>query len=434
MLGLISIIAVSVAILCGAGWFALLLYGGIGSDRDGYAFLQYLSVGTEYYKFVMRGLFLLIYFYCSVRCIKVWNTLGGSLRVAIIVCQVLSFYILVSSFVKGYSSLEALSLLVYSGVPVFVSWVVYSSRNNHSKAFLCFVFVQVFLAILVLAFSGLDFLDGGKYKALEGIYVFSQNGINLNIPGISTAKGDVGAYAQFHNPNALGFYSAVSMACGIAFLIGGGGTLRYMAGLAFTALGGIAWLNALTRGPVLLMLLGIGIVLLFYPTRKHRVGVYLKSICLLLAIAILMLTVVHFEIFSYLLPDSSSISVSARFIGYARGIEAISAYPLWGVDVNWDWGRLGYPHFIALAFAADFGIFAGVLISLTVFGGGVVVILQLLRKISDGRGDVGALARGVFLVFVVWGVASTNNLVAPILFWICLAEASLLAFPPKMIA
>lgn len=432
MLGLIALFAVSVSILYGVGWFALLLYGLMGSDRDGYAFLQYLSEGGEYYKFLMRGLFLLIYGYCSLYYIKVQNTLGGNLKVSIIACQILSCYILLSSFLKGYGPLEALSFLVYSGVPVFVCWVVYSAQKNLTKGFLAFVFIQMLLAILVLAFPGLEFLDGGKYKSLEGIYVLPRDGINLEIPGVSTRKGDVGAYAQFHNPNALGFYSAVSMACGVALLLGGGSAFRYMSGLVFVILGSMAWLNALTRGPVLLIVLAVGVLLLFYPVDKYRFGLHLKSLFLLFMVALLVLALVQFEVFSYLVPDSSSVSVSARFIGYERGVQAISTYPLWGVGVGWDWGEQGYPHFISLAFAAEFGIFAGVLISLMVFGGGTIVVVELLKKISDGRGDFGALARGVLLVFVVWGAALTNNIVSPILFWICLAEASLLAFPPQL--
>ncbi|MFI8608341.1 hypothetical protein ACIGFL_08440 [Pseudomonas sp. NPDC077649] len=376
-------------------------------------------------------MFLLIYGYCSLYYIKVRHTLAGSLNVAIIFCQVLSFYILLSSFLKGYGPLEVLSFLVYSGVPVFVSWVVYSSQKDHARGFLIFVFVQVFLAILVLAFPGLEFLDGGKYKALEGVYVLPRDGISLDIPGVSTMKGDVGAYAQFHNPNALGFYSVVSIACGIAILLGRASALKYIAGFVFIILGGMAWLNALTRGPMLLLILAIGVILLFYPIDKHRFGLHLKSLFLLLVATLLVLALMQFQIFAYLVPDSSSVSVSARFIGYARGVEAIFTYPLWGVGMDWEWGELGYPHFISLAFAADFGIFAGVLISLMIFGGGAVVVVELLKKISNRRGEFGSLASGVFLVFIVWGVASTNNIVSPILFWICLAQASLLAFPSQ---
>lgn len=355
--------------------------------------------------------------------------LSGNIRLSIVTAHVLVFYIFCSSVVKGYSVLEALSYVVYSGVPVYLCWVVFSARKRITNSLLGFVFLQIALAVSVLIFPGVSFLDGGHYKSLEGVYVPSIEGINLSLPNSSFNKESVGAYTQFHNPNALGFYSTISIACGVALFFILRDLRGWALGLGFVTLGVLGWLNSLTRGPIIFLVLGLGFLMLFARIGKGPKSLYAKVFMLLLSFFLCSFFLVYFDLLRYLLPDSSSVSVYARFDGYVRGIEAVAMHPIWGVNEDWDWSVGGYPHFLSLAFAADFGLLGGLLISIMVFGGGGVVLYELLRKIRLGAGELGVLVMGVLFVFVVWGAAITNNLIAPIIFWLCLAEASLAAFP-----
>ncbi|WP_198080503.1 hypothetical protein [Acinetobacter calcoaceticus] len=131
------------------------------------------------------------------------------------------------------------------------------------------------------------------------------------------------------------------------------------------------------------------------------------------------------DISKYLIPDSNDNSVVDRLEGYLYSFDVIKTHFLLGVGKNWDWGQF-YPHFMPLSLTADHGIIVGVLESISIFVGGIYTIIKASRNyltISSNRENS---LLSIMLVFIVIGIAVTNNFTAPVIFWIMLAQADLL--------
>jgi hypothetical protein len=133
----------------------------------------------------------------------------------------------------------------------------------------------------------------------------------------------------------------------------------------------------------------------------------------------------------FLTPDATDISVTARYDGYSYGLEALSRYPIFGVDDTWNWAEGLYPHFLPLSFAVDFGIFAGFAISFIVFASGLQLIYVAFHQIVVQKKFNENAALAISLLMVTWGAALTNNLISPVLFWMCIAEATVIVFGVK---
>lgn len=411
-----------------AGWplVALLLYGITGADRDGYAMLQYLSGFSEHQKLITRTIFLGLYAYASLLYVKRRYSLPKDVRWTYVICQILSFYIFMVSIFKGYDLTWSLSAVVYSGIPVYLMWLVFSLDKDHKTFFLWFVFIQILLSALVLIFPIFGFLDGGQYKMLEGIYVIEGGALNYAIPDASFIKGSIGRYGVFHNPNALGLYACIAIACGF-FLGFSKGTSQKAIGACLLLLGGLCWLNSLTRGPMIFLIMG-GLLSVLMPLKQ--VSQHQKQTRWMLGLLVLIFTMaIGFygeNIFSYLIPTAETDSVYYRYDGYHYGFEAVMSHPLLGVDERWDWSIKSYPHFIALSFAAEYGLLAGVLIAILVFFWGGFLILRGAQVLRDSLGRRSEAALGISLILICWGIAVTNNFAAPVLFWLAMAEAVLL--------
>ncbi len=410
---------------------SLLIYGLVGADRDGYSILQVMNLVMGDHKLVTRGIFVGLYCFASFVFLLRAKKFRGIIRGSLYLVQLLSLFIFVGALAKGYDVIQAVSILVFSGLPVYVIWVVFSLNKSNRTQFYLFVVVQIVIALGVLTIPSLDFLNGAVYKAIEGIGVGSDSTLNSGVPDASYDKGAIGKYANFHNPNALGFYSCAAIVVGIGLLImkRHGYTLRLF-GLLLGLIGGIGWLNSLTRGPMILLIIGIiATALLFKGGGSNRS--YVNWIGIVLTIVGLIGTVLFTDIFSYLVPDASNISVTTRLDGYLVGLNAISQHPILGVGMDWEWPEGGYPHLLPLAFAADYGIYAGISITLIVFLGGAMVIRTAFARSAETAASGADMGLAVLLVMIVWGAALSNNLIAPVLFWLCFAEANITVFGVK---
>lgn len=407
---------------------SLLLYGLVGADRDGYAVMQFMSLAMTDHKLITRGLFVGLYCISSIVFFKKSKKYVFIIRHSIYLVQLLSLFILTGSIAKGSNIIEAFSILVFSGLPVYVMWIVFSFNKNNRKQLCLFVFIQISIALAVLTIPSLSFLDGGFYTALDGFSVHENNSLNYNVPGGGSLKGGIGKYAHFHNPNALGFYSCASIAIGLVILkINRLRVMLRLFAIYLCLAGGFCWLNSLTRGPMILLLCGV-IFVSFFKEGKHSILKMVAVFASIILVALLIELQGSSGVLSFLIPDSSDISVTARFDGYSSGLDAIYQHPYLGVDKNWRWSFLGYPHVLPLSFAADFGVFAGILITMIVFGGGAGILITAFWRSYHGAKKHVDLVFAVFLVMIVWGAALTNNLISPILFWICFAEATITVF------
>lgn len=427
MLGLpLTITALMITCMgVGLGALSLLLYAFFAADRDGYAFLQYFSSIFPNFKFTTRALFLFLYVLASLKHIKIAKKLDPRINALAIGIQALTFYVFIAAILKGYGLLEALSFVVYSGTPAFLIWIAYTKpRGNLDKLFL-FVFFQLILSILVLSTPSLYALDGATYKAEEGIYVAPSSGLNYQFPIGSEEKHTIGRYAQFHNPNALGFYSVVALGLGLCLIFSRQKFSTTTTSLVFLAIGTLGWLNSLSRGPIALLAIGALIYLIFRSPGKPTSNRLPKRVFTLFTVAATTVTLAAVIWSSdFFLPSSSSTSVSWRLLSYIEGFDAINAHPIIGIPSSWHWTTIE-PHLLSISFAANFGLPAGLLISLIVYAGGSLIIFVSIIRQRRGIGKEHENALSIFLISIIWGVSFTNNLTAPILFWLCFAQASM---------
>jgi hypothetical protein len=411
-----------------------ILYGLLGADRDGYGVLQYLSIINDNHKVISRSIFIFLYLYCSLIVFRNIRNYNSFVKLMIYGIQILSSYIVLVSLIKGYDVLKSLSFLIYTGMPTYVIWIVASQRKSLQKQFKLFIFIQMLVAIGVLLIPAMSPLDGSAYKALEGVRVSSDTSLNTTIPDDESSinKGKINKYASFHNPNALGFYSCVAIGIGLMTFLNWKNQKSRVSAFTFLIMGFLGWLNSLTRGPMIAVIFAFLFVFVFFQNNS-RFG---KGINFLWAIGLLAIVFISSiflpnNLLLFLTPDANDISVTARYDGYSYGLEALSRYPVFGVDDSWNWAEGSYPHLLPLSFAVDFGVFAGIAISFIVFLGGFWLIYTGFHQIVIQKKFSEHAALAITLLMITWGAALTNNLISPVLFWMCIAEATVIVFGVK---
>lgn len=395
----------------------VLLYGLFAADRDGYAMQQFLMYATPQYKLLTRVLFLIGFLYA---CFKIFHLtmlrrLSKLEMFSALAAIVLVMWMFFGGLIKGNGLLLSLSHVAYSGIPAFLVFIAFWKDGQSHTYLRRFIIAQAILAACVLLFPFMSFLDGFAYKAMEGFSTTAASGSIESYTDLGTIrKGELGRYGQFHNPNALGLYSAAIIALSLGELLDARNGRTFAAAGALMLVGIFGWFNSFTRGPIILIVLGFIIILLAkargqMAVLKFIVGIILSSVIILVFYGI--------GLFEFLFPRADDISVSARLDGYRYGLEAIVSHPFFGVDSNWSWWR-DYPHFLSLAVAADHGIVAGGLVTLLVFVLGGMVLARLLKLAGD------PISAGCFmLTAAVFGIAVTNNFTAPVLFWSILATS-----------
>ena len=309
-------------------------------------------------------------------------------------------------------------------------WPAFQLYKNHRKIIFSFVFIQMALSVLILFLPNLFFLDGCYYKLQQGAYVVDMEGLNFELPSQGFSKSSVGKCGAFHNPNALGFYSVVSMVC--AYYLSKFKDKKFkILSVLFLGMGCVGWLNSLTRGPLIFLL--IGYIYIYILSVKNRSGNLFDVIKLLLLLLLFIFVYFYLDgsgsFFDYLIPSSGDASVDGRKLGYEDSIYVMMHFPFFGVNSDfWLMQNKEIPHFLSLYFSAEYGIFAGVLVSILVFFYGVVLIISASRTVVIFPGARSDFELAILLVFVCFGIATTNNLAAPVLFWFCFMEAQLLIF------
>jgi hypothetical protein len=425
----VAVCVVMLILVITAPGMALLFYGATAEYADGYGISEYLGHAFGSYKLIMRGLYLLLFAAASLTLVHRARVRAqayprGVVWLPLAICV----WVVVTGVVKGYGWLGSLSLLPYVGLPVFVIWLAFAHGHEFRKYFYGYVLFQIALAVGVLFLRPLSVLDGARYKALGGHSVTATAGVNLALPSGDTVKEALGHYAQYHNPNVLGLYACIALACGLALLRRGGGRAKIIA-IVFITLGGIAWLNSLTRGPMIGVLLGIFLGY-FFGGSPDAAGNRAFNPRRLVALPIGFLVVVALtssHILSYLVPSSSNVSVTGRLSGYSLGLDAIRTAPIMGVGRSWSWGTVGYPHFLGLLFASIYGVWVGIAVCIVCFWYGGRAAAYAMRNAGGHSRLVSSNLLALLLVCTIWGIALTDNLTAPVAFWMCLAEAIVLS-------
>lgn len=406
---------------------SFLLFGITLAERDAFGISNYLAtwIGEIYYFSV--GILLIFY---SIALFKFYlNKKIYDVRVRNLINLVnfINLYIFLGSFVKSFNLLASISIMLYDGMAILVIWgVIFFNKKNHVIYFVSFVFLQMLLSMLVLLNPSFSIIDGGVYQALRGSHVVEMESLNFLNSGATLVKSMVGKYGVFHNPNALGFYSFISICCACYLFLQSNYRCR-VAALFFLSAGILGWLNSLTRGPVIFFMFGAAL-LIFRSTNKlsrHvRVSIGVFIIVLFFGAIILLPSQGVLDLF---IPRGDDIAITARIDGYIDGFEMIENFPLFGVDRQISyWSNKYLPHFVSLYFASEHGIIAGIVISLIIFLYGYKSIHSALRLLDKAPEQKGQLYFCILLVCVCWGISVTNNITVPFLFWISFMEAQLL--------
>ncbi|WP_339352594.1 hypothetical protein [Acinetobacter beijerinckii] len=403
---------------------ALLIYAFFAADRDGYAFLEFFSTVLPDFKLYSRSIFLLLFIY------SIWFLFFKIKKIDKISCfklfgvLIASFLIVFNSLFKDGDFLWAVSLLVFNGVPVYLIWYVMGLKYNNNNIFNNYIILKTIVATAVLLIPALVFLDGSLYKAEEGLFVNDVSDLNLSLPTGDSIKGAYSRYSIYHNPNSLGFHSVIALLVGTYLMLNNGKVIRLL-GLGVIGCAIIGWLNSLTRGPLLFFALGFGYIIFLNALSGKKENFLVKMFLVLTSFIGGAFIFILSDISHYLIPSSNDISVVDRMQGYIYSIDVIRSHFLLGVSKNWDWGMY-YPHFMPLSLTADHGFLVGIIESALIFVGGVITIIKSSKIYISHNGDRKAAFFSIMLVFVVFGIAVTNNFTSPVVFWIMLAQADIL--------
>jgi len=396
------------------------------TERDAYGISSYfLTLNSANYVFYV-GLFLLLYFFSLYKFYKRRFTFDKKIRKIVLLANLICFYIFLGCLVKSTNVLNGLSTLLYNGLVLCVIWPLLYHNKNHEKYLLYFVLLQMFLSMLVLFVPYFSFIDGFTYKQMDGAYVVDMDELNYTIPGANFDKSTVGKYGVFHNPNALGFYSAAA----IAFAYYGwtmGGVWRFIS-ILLLCMGVVGWFNSLTRGPMLFLMLGF-VFTYFISCWANKSKISLVFFIVgLVGLSVFILTYSNY--LEYFFPSAGNISVDARLTGYSDGFLAIVNSPFFGIDRS-QWLDLAVPHFLSLYFASEYGVPAGIAVTILVFLGGFQCILRACRLVMwnpHNRSIRNKNFFAVLLIFLCFGIAVSDNVTSPLLFWFCFMEAQMLVF------
>ncbi|MEG1506566.1 MAG: hypothetical protein RRY22_06020 [Bacilli bacterium] len=403
---------------------ALLIYAFFAADRDGYSFLEFFSTFSPDFKLYSRSLFLLFFIY------SVWYLFFKIKRiekialVKIFSVLLISFFIVFNSLLKDGDILWAISLLVFNGVPVYAIWYIMGLKYNNNNNFTNYIVLKTIVATAVLLLPSLIFLDGSLYKAAEGLFVNDVSDLNLSLPTGESIKGAYSRYSIYHNPNSLGFHSVIALLVGV-YLFLNDMKIKKILGLVLVGCAMIGWLNSLTRGPMLFFVLGFCYIFLLNMFSGKKEDFVVKVFLIITLLIGGSLAFFLSDISEYLIPNSNDNSVVDRLQGYIYSIDVIKAHFFLGVSKEWDWGSY-YPHFIPLSLTADHGFLVGFLESTLIFVGGIITIVTASKNYLNNNLSRDISFLSIMLVFVVLGIATTNNFTAPVIFWIMLAQADIL--------
>lgn len=330
------------------------------------------------------------------------------------------------SLVRGQGLVIGLSELIWLGIPFFFIWIAGSLRQNHDNLFPFFVVVQCFVAMLViLCGSVTGDINGASYADKiggEGWAVDPRDMINASIAFFNFNKYDLSVmkFGHFHNPNSLGVYSAMLMVVSLYGLFRRGiekiGQIRQVIWLVPLGIAIVLWMNSLTRGPVLLLM----VWWLFFGLRRIRSRKILFALAGLGAIGLIFI-ILNFEnisILRYLVVQSGDTSVVSRLAGYQFAFNAIINDPLVGRMPS---PQDAVPHILALKIAAYYGVPAGLLITVPFVHMGVYIVRVIKNEYS--KFITIDFNYGVSICCVLIGALLTNGVVVYVLFWTALSEA-----------
>ncbi|WP_373493793.1 hypothetical protein [Aquiflexum sp.] len=410
----ISVILIRYKGVLGWGMFFMLC----GSVTDSAGILYFIDSFFPYYKiFIWLTTFSLMFYSIYLILFRIrkrvfiyWYFLPFSLSL---------LFVIGSKFVNNYSWAEITTTFILSGIPFFFIWYVgrYYKGQNQLIVYLI-LFHCISALIIIVGKSSLSEINGLSYiyRVDEDFQLYDfEKLINSKLYFFNFNKYEVQKFGQFHNSNALGFFSIVSICVGIAsyFRIGDFGRVNEHKIIAIMILiiSIILWFNSLTRGPLVFLFL----VFAYIYTRPWKIRKNKVPFILFLLFGLVVIVTIEFNVLSFILPDKDNVSVTSRFVGYINGFNAISNNPLWGQKFDGS-----PPHIYPLKIASYYGVPAGLLIFIPIVHLTYCTIRIFIKEISLKKINESTFA--MMLLATLLGVYITNGTVSNVLFGIIMAE------------
>lgn len=395
------------------------------SPIDSYAIFEFIKRGNDAIYVGSAALLVFSYGVFGFHFIKNRKIFSANIRNFIFFINLLIFIIFFNTFLKNFDLLYSISVTMSTGLPfcLIIPFVYFSNKALNS--FIALIAIKIFLSISVIYNPDLlFFINGAFYQKELGLFVLDAQSNSLS-GSLTLDKALVGSYGIFHNPNSLGFHSVLLVSCSL-FLIFIKNNLAKILGFLFLFLSILGWLNSLTRGPLVLLL--ISIVFLYIIKNKKS---YMKiNFALISLIFITMCFWLAFSdsLISYLIPSSDNISVTGRLAGYKDGLEAFLDNPILGIDnTNPKWENLHVPHLFFLFYAYQFGFLPALIVFFLIFG----LFFKILIKVISLKYLDNIKFLSIMWLFVLLGIALTNNFTSPFIFWSLFTLILLMVYQDK---
>jgi hypothetical protein len=396
----------------------------IGSDTDSAGLLYAIQNYIPFYKILIRGITLIVSFFCAVRIFVLF--LRNRIRKDFIYWYyipfaLLSVIIVLISASRGAGIIVALSELIWLGIPFFFIWTYGSIKQQSDKPLLDLILYQATITIIILLLGPyVKNINGASYAYIIGTDYWSSISDQVINAGISLGNFNkhnlsVLKFAQYHNPNSLGVYSAVFLATALNLILVKKNKKNVKLALFLLFIGLIGWFNSLTRGPIFIVSLVILVYLLGIIIRPKT---YKRLFILFFVVLIGVLNVeLIIKIGDYLLVDSSNISFVSRLDGYFYAFDVIVKNPITGIAPGFS---DPIPHLLPLKIGAYYGLPAAILITVPFLHLIFLTIRVFIKDILTGESEKSIYPS--MLASIIVGAYLTNGVVVYVLFWVLLSH------------
>lgn len=402
----------------------------IGSDTDSAGLLYGIATFIPYYKLVIRSLTYLIFFISIVKMfLLIINKKIDRKSLVLYDMPIMfsSIFIFLTNMLRGNGLIVSLSELIWLGVPVYFIWRIGSLKEEEDsrKAFINTLTIQALISMIILVGkSKFSLINGANYAHLIGgeafLYFDSARIVNASISFLNFNKNsyEVMKFAQFHNPNTLGFYSTIWISTAIYLKLERNQlnkTKSLLISSFLLIMGFIGWMNSLTRGPIFMvgMAIAISIIAIIFKPRTYKRVFILFGFLFIITLSLLFFT----DLYDYFIIEKNNISLVGRLPGYKYALYAISQHPLFGVEpLITD----PVPHILALKLSARYGLFVGILFTVPFIHITYVNIKIFIKDIKEGYSHRNLF--NLMLNGIIIGALLTNGIIANIMFWIIFVE------------
>lgn len=393
---------------------ALLALGLTSVAGDGFGLNSALRQAG--YGFVVQGIVFLTFVAWGISTFRVLadrSAEPSSKRAKLLVLALLALvvWVAVASLAKGLPLKQLPGVVMYSGAPVAAIVLAYWKRRATTYLVIALLVVQLVMALFVVLYPA-----GPLGPIAASKYAPEFQGEAQEFQGDAARAGIFERmFAQFRNTNSYGLYALIGFALGGYLLLFGRGWRRFL-GLALIPLCLFGFLVTLSRGASLGLLLG-----LMFVARKEvlrRKGLLLLSGALLVGVVVFLGSFAGGAVAERFAVPFDDWAFRSRIDAARLGWDQVLKSPLLGTPLDFAWPGNIRPHQLFLYFMALHGIPAGLLAAYLLFRPLLYSLRLTYARREVPRERVRLMHLCTVVAWIVFGTGITNNVAAPVLFWI----------------